>query len=154
MSTFHKNAYISWLPSTILLLKRNQLIYSLISHNVHLGIKPPQKHHHLFFPSPLLNLQTFKVSFFRYPPPHYILFFCEPTLKIRFFSEPPYVIFLIMSSLPTALFLENVIGDSTPQQKWRGLHYVFLTYSTHLEPQKLVIFGLQLCPINHKNSRS
>ena len=31
---------------------------------------------------------------------------------------------------------------------------VFLTYSTYLEPQKLVIFGLQLCPINHKNCRS
>ena len=30
---------------------------------------------------------------------------------------------------------------------------IFLTYSTYLEPQKLVIFGLQLCAINHKNFR-
>ena len=30
--------------NTILLLKRNCLIYGLISHNVHLGISPPQKH--------------------------------------------------------------------------------------------------------------
>ena len=51
-------------------------------------------------------------------------------------------------------FFENLVGDSTPHQKWRGSHYVFMTYSTYLGPQKLVIFGLQLCPINHKNCRS
>ena len=210
MSTFHKNAYISRLPSTILLLKRNQLIYSLISHNVHLGIKPPQKHHHLFFPSPLLNLQTFKVSFSRQPSLCIVFLWTNPKNQVfqwtpityNFFLSlitipsfksnlilslnlerktfllinvsdfrlflcknctPPFtptekfnthLKFVIMSSFPPALFLENVIGDSTPQQKWRGLHYVFLTYSTYLEPQKLVIFGLQLCPINHKNCRS
>ena len=27
-------------------------------------------------------------------------------------------------------FFENLVGDSTLQQKWRGSHYVFLTYST------------------------
>ena len=36
-----------------------------------------------------------------------------------------------MSSLPSPIFLsENLVGDSTLQQKWRGSHYVFLTYST------------------------
>ena len=33
----------------------------------------------------------------------------------------------------------------------KGLN--FLTYSTSLEAQKLVVFGLQLCYINHKNCR-
>ena len=89
MSTFHKNAYISWLSSTILLLKRNQLIYSLISHNVHLGIKPPQKHHHLFFPSPLLNLQTFKVSFFKYTPPSLYIVFLWTNPKNQVFQWTP-----------------------------------------------------------------
>ena len=36
-----------------------------------------------------------------------------------------------MSSFPpTPLFFENLVGDSTFQQKWRGSHYVFLTYRT------------------------
>ena len=30
---------------------------------------------------------------------------------------------------------------------------IFLTYRTYLESQKLVTFGLQLCPFNHKNCR-
>ena len=34
------------------------------------------------------------------------------------------------------------------------VHTVFLAYSTYLEPQRLVVFGLQLCPINHKNFKS
>ena len=51
-------------------------------------------------------------------------------------------------------FFENLAGDSTSHQKRRGSHYVFLTYSTYLEHQKLVIFGLHLCSINHKNYRS
>ena len=49
---------------------------------------------------------------------------------------------------------KKFVGDWTPQQKWRGSHYISLIYNTYLEPQKLVIFGLQLCPINHKNCRS
>ena len=31
---------------------------------------------------------------------------------------------------------------------------VFLTCSTYLEPQELVIFKLQMCPINHKTCRA
>ena len=49
--------------TTVLLLKRNWLIYGLISHNVHLDISPPQKHHP-FLPSPLLNLQAVQALFF------------------------------------------------------------------------------------------
>ena len=61
---------------------------------------------------------------------------------------------------PPPLFFEIVVGDSThpapsnPKQKRRGSHYVYLKYSTYLEPQKWVIFGIQLCPINHKTCRS
>ena len=50
--------------TTILLLKRNQLIYGLISHNVHLGINPSQKHHPIFLLSALLNLQTVQALHF------------------------------------------------------------------------------------------
>ena len=46
-----------------------------------------------------------------------------------------------------------LVGDSTLSRNGE-VHNVFLTYSTYLDPQKLVIFGLQLCPINHKNCRS
>ena len=49
---------------------------------------------------------------------------------------------------------KKFVGDWTPQQKWRGSHYISLIYNTYLETQKVVIFGLQLCPINHKNCRS
>ena len=88
--------YISWLPSikrlhtmtTILLLKRNLLIYGLISTNVYLGISPPQKHYPIFLPSPPLNLLAVQALFFWKMSPNY-RFFCEPTLKIRFFCEPP-----------------------------------------------------------------
>ena len=54
---------------------------------------------------------------------------------------------------PPSNFLK-IYRRFNPQQKWRGSHYVFLTYSTDLRPEKLLIFGLQLCPINHKNCRS
>ena len=70
-----KNIYTSifLLPSikrlhimtTILLLKRNRSIYGLISHNVHLGIDQPQKHHPIFLLSALLNLQTVQALHFQ-----------------------------------------------------------------------------------------
>ena len=44
--------------------KKKQLIYGLISDNVHLGIKPPQKHHPIFLLSALLNLQTVQALHF------------------------------------------------------------------------------------------
>ena len=55
---------------------------------------------------------------------------------------------------PPPFLFKNFVGDWTPQQIWRGSHYVSLIYNTYLEPQKLKIFGLQLCPTNHKNCRS
>ena len=57
--------------TTILLVKRNRLIYDLISHNVHLGINPRQKHHTIFFLSALLNLQTAQALHFWIIPPIY-----------------------------------------------------------------------------------
>ena len=74
--------------TAILLLKRNLLIYGLISTNVYLGISSPQKHYPIFLPSPLLNLLAVQALFFWKMSPNY-RFFCEPTLKIRFFCEPP-----------------------------------------------------------------
>ena len=78
-----KNIYtqISWLTSikrlhimtTILLLKRNWLIYGLISHNVHLGISPPQKHHSFFAKPPLKSASCPSPPFLENPP--YISFF-------------------------------------------------------------------------------
>ena len=79
-----KNIYTSifLLPSikrlhimtTILLLKRNPFIYGLISHNVHLGINTPQKHHPIFLLSALLNLQTVQALHFQTIPPIYCFF--------------------------------------------------------------------------------
>ena len=59
--------------TTILLLKRNWLIYSLISHNVHLGISLPQKHHPFFAKLPL------KSASFPSPP---------------FLENPPFIVFV------------------------------------------------------------
>ena len=39
-------------------------IYGLISHNVHLGTTPPQKHQPIFLLSALLNLQTVQAPHF------------------------------------------------------------------------------------------
>ena len=50
--------------TTILFLKRNQLIYGLISHNVQLGINPAQKHHPIFLLSALLSLKTAEARHF------------------------------------------------------------------------------------------
>ena len=67
-----------------LLLKRNRLTYGLIFHNVDLGINLPQKHHPLFQAKRLLKFRNYPSNPFSDN-----CFFCEPTLKIRFFSEPP-----------------------------------------------------------------
>ena len=55
--------------------------------------------------------------------------------------------------LPPPFSFKKFVGDWTPQQKWRGSHYISVIYNTYLETQKVVIFGLQLCPSNHKNCR-
>ena len=48
----------------ILFLKRNRLVYGLISHNVQLGINLSQKHQPIFLLSTLLNLQTVQALHF------------------------------------------------------------------------------------------
>ena len=73
--------------TTILLRKRNWLIYDLISHNQHLGISPPQKQHPLFTNPPLKSVSCPSRLFLKKSP--YLSFFYELTPKIRFFSEPP-----------------------------------------------------------------
>ena len=72
--------------TTTLLLKKNWLSYGLISHSVHLGISPHQKHHPFFYQTPLLNLQAVQALLFQKIPSIYC-FFYEPTPKIRFLSE-------------------------------------------------------------------
>ena len=47
--------------------------------SVHLGVNPPQKHHPLFLPSPLLNPKTVEAPRFLDNPP-YVLVFREPPL--------------------------------------------------------------------------
>ena len=48
------------------------------------------------------------------------------------FPSNPHLKIVFMSSLPPPplFFLGNVVGDSILQQKCRGSHYVFQTYST------------------------
>ena len=65
--------------TTILLLKRNLLIYGLISHNVYLSISPPQKHYPIFLPSPLLNLLAVQALFFWKMSPNYRFFMNRPS---------------------------------------------------------------------------
>ena len=55
--------------TTILLLKRNRLIYGLISHNVHFGINIPQKHHSIFMLTAFSNMQTVQALHFYTIPP-------------------------------------------------------------------------------------
>ena len=154
--------------TTILLLKRNWLIYGLISHNVHLGISLPQKHppflenppfivfvwtnlqNQLFQWTPInynflsliptpsfksnqilsLNWQrkTFLSNFFLVKYFRILLFSCKnytphPPEKphIHFPQQPPFKNCDHVKH-PPSLFFENMVGDSTPQQKWRGSH--------------------------------
>ena len=70
--------------------KKNRLIYGLISHNVHLGINPPQKHHpNVFAKLPL------KSANYPSPPfldnPRYILFFLWPNPKNQIFQWNPII---------------------------------------------------------------
>ena len=75
-----------------------------------------------------LNISDFSLSLCKNCTPTPILksfipvFPSNPHLKIVFISSflSPFFFF----------FFENLVGDSTLQQKWRGSHYVFLTYST------------------------
>ena len=78
---------------------------------------------------------------------------CTPW-NLSFPFSPATPIWKLWSCQASPLCFKNFVGDWIPQQKWRGSHYISLMYNTYLEPQKLVIFGLQLCPINHKNCRS
>ena len=65
------------------------------------GYQPPQKHHLNFFAKPPLKSSNCPSPPFLDNPP-YILFSCDPTLKIRFFSEPTF-----LSLIPIPSFKNN-----------------------------------------------
>ena len=118
--------------TTILLLKRNWLIYGLISHNMHLAISPLQKHHPFFAKPPLKSASCPSPPFLENPP--YLSFFLmNQRLKSDFSVNPHKKLHPHLPQQPPSkncdhvkppppLFLENQVGDLTTQQKWRGSH--------------------------------
>ena len=73
-----------------------------------------------------LNISDFSLSLCKNCTPHH-----HPEKSHPYLPSNPHLKIVFMSSLPSPIFLsENLVGDSTLQQKWRGSHYVFLTYST------------------------
>ena len=73
-----------------------------------------------------LNISDFSLSLCKNCTPHR-----HPEKSHPYLPSNPHLKIVFMSSLPSPIFLsENLVGDSTLQQKWRGSHYVFLTYST------------------------
>ena len=73
-----------------------------------------------------LNISDFSLSLCKNCTPHH-----HPEKSHSYLPSNPHLKIVFMSSLPSPIFFfENLVGDSTLQQKWRGSHYVFLTYST------------------------
>ena len=108
---------------------------------------------YIFSKRPLKSANCSSTPFLDNPP--YILLFCDSTLKIRFFSEPHNMQFLL-SLIPTPSFKNNEILSVN----WQRKTFLLINFYSRMERFTLcfldiqyLIFGLQMCPI-HTNCRS
>ena len=88
--------------TTILLLKRNRLIYGLISHKVHFSINTPQKHYSKHY---FLNMQTVQALHLYTIPPIDSFFVTQQ--KKSDFSANPHNMQFFLSLTPIPFFKNN-----------------------------------------------